>query len=73
MWDELPRSCKAVIATAAFAGLRKGELKNLRPEDYDGSSLNIKRAAWRKHLNDSNGKRDIWTRWDHPYPALARL
>jgi hypothetical protein len=59
--DALPQPCSAVVAIAAFAGLRKGELRGLRPEDYDGTSLKISRAVWRKHLNDPKGKRGIGT------------
>lgn len=61
MLEILPQPAKAVVAVAAFAGLRKGELRSLRPGDYDGSSLKIRRAAWRKHLNTPKGKRGIGT------------
>ena len=57
----LPRPAKAVVAVAAFAGLRKGELRSLRLEDYDGSSLKISRSAWRKHVNQPKGKRGTGT------------
>jgi hypothetical protein len=30
-------------------------------EDYDGSSLKIRRAAWRKHVNQPKGKRGTGT------------
>jgi integrase len=55
----LPLNALTVIAIAAFTGLRKGELRTLRPEDYDGSSLKVKRAAWRKHVNTPKGKRGV--------------
>ena len=57
MLDILPQPAKAVVAIAAFAGLRKGELRGLRPGDYDGNSLKIQRAAWRRHMNEPKGKR----------------
>jgi integrase len=59
MLEVLPQPSKGVIAVAAFAGLRKGELRSLRPEDYDGSSLKILRAAWRKHVDSPKGKRGV--------------
>lgn len=57
----LQQPAKAVVAIAAFVGLRKGELRSLRPEDYDGASLKISRAAWRKHVNSPKGKRGTGT------------
>jgi integrase len=59
MLEVLPQPSKGVIAVAAFAGLRKGELRSLRPEDYDGSSLKIRRAGWRQHVNRPKGKRGV--------------
>jgi integrase len=61
MLEILPQPAKAVIAIAGFVGLRKGELRSLRPEDHDGASLQIERAAWRKFVNDPKGKRGIGT------------
>jgi integrase len=45
------------VAVAGFAGLRKGEIRSPRPEDYDGSSLKIEPAAWRHHIARPKGKR----------------
>jgi integrase len=59
--EVLPHPAKAVIAVAAFTAIRKGELRTLRVEDYDGSSLKIRRSAWRKHINEPKGKRGIGT------------
>ncbi len=42
----------AVISVAAFAGLRLAELRGLRWSDYDGESLMIRRAVWRRHVVD---------------------
>jgi hypothetical protein len=39
MLDILPQPAKSVIAIAGLAGLRKGELRSLHPDDYDGSFL----------------------------------
>jgi integrase len=32
-----------------FAGLRPGEARGARWEDYDGKTLSVKRSVWRKH------------------------
>lgn len=47
MLEVLPQPAKAVVAIAGLAGPRKGEIRGLRVEDYDGSSLKITQAAWR--------------------------
>lgn len=57
MLKVLPQPSKTMVAIAAFAGLRKGELRGLRPGDYDGTSLRVLRAAWRRHVDDPKGKR----------------
>lgn len=57
MLEVLPQPSRSVVAIAAFAGLRKGELRGLRTSDYEGTSLSVLRAAWRRHVNDPKGKR----------------
>lgn len=44
------RQAAAVISVAAFAGLRSAEIRGLRWSDYDGQSLQIRRAVWRTHV-----------------------
>ena len=46
------RLVKAVIAVAAFAGLREGEIRGQWWEDDDGEVLNIRRSVWRTHLKE---------------------
>lgn len=43
----LPLLAKTLIATAAFAGLRRGELRGLEWSDYTGTTLTISRSIWR--------------------------
>ncbi len=57
MLEILPQPARAIVAVAGFAGLRKGEIRGLRPEDYDGRTLKIERAAWRHHIAKPKGKR----------------
>jgi integrase len=33
-----------------FAGLRPGEARGARWQDYDGKTLNVKQTVWRKHI-----------------------
>ncbi|MGB7133292.1 MAG: tyrosine-type recombinase/integrase, partial [Candidatus Sulfotelmatobacter sp.] len=46
MLQFVPEPSRTVLAVAAFAGLRRGEIEGLRWEDYDGENLNIVRAMW---------------------------
>lgn len=61
MLEILPQPARAIAAVAGFAGLRKGELRALRPEDYVDGTLKIQRAAWRGHIEKPKGKRGAGT------------
>ena len=49
--DVLPILTKSLVATAAFAGLRQGELRGLEWTDYTGTELTINRSIWRSVVN----------------------
>jgi integrase len=49
--DLLPLLAKSLVATAAFAGLRQGELRGLEWTDYTGSKLAINRSIWMSVVN----------------------
>jgi len=40
---------QAAIGLVYFAGLRPGEARGARWEDYDGKTLRVKQSVWRKH------------------------
>lgn len=40
---------QTAIGLMFFAGLRPGEARGARWEDYDGKTLSVKRSVWRKH------------------------
>jgi integrase len=40
-----------VIMVAAFTGMRESEIRGLRWEDYDGTSLRVRRSVWRTVIN----------------------
>jgi len=48
----LPEPAATVVATAAFTGARKGELRGLTWELYDGSEIRIMRSVWRGHVDE---------------------
>jgi integrase len=49
--DILPLLEKSLVATAALAGLRQGELRGLEWTDYTGTELLIKRSIWMSVVN----------------------
>jgi integrase len=49
MLTYLQEPARTVIAVAAFTGLRLSELRGLRWEDFDGSSIRVSRSVWRTH------------------------
>jgi integrase len=49
--EPLPLLPKAVVATASFAGLRRGELRGLEWPDYAGESLTVCRSIWKTFSN----------------------
>src|SRR6202051_2610545 len=49
--DSLPLLEKRLVATAALAGLRQGELRGLEWTNYTGTELVIKRSIWMSVVN----------------------
>jgi len=49
--ERLPLLEKSLVATAALAGLRQGELRGLEWTDYTGTELVIKRSIWMSAVN----------------------
>src|SRR6266480_5088051 len=43
---------QTAVALMFFAGLRPGEARGARWEDYDGKTLSVKQSVWRKHTTD---------------------
>jgi integrase len=50
--ERLKLQAQTAIALMFFAGLRPGEARGARWEDYDGKALSVKRSVWRKHTTD---------------------
>jgi integrase len=55
--ENVPPLAQAVIATAAFSGRRKGELRGLEVNDYTHEILIVRRNVWRKEIGTPKGKR----------------
>lgn len=43
---------QVAIGLTFFAGLRPGEARGARWQDYDGKTLTVKQSVWRKHTTD---------------------
>jgi integrase len=52
MLEVLPEPAKTVVATAAFTGLRRSELRGLRWEDVGEAELNVRRSVWNTHIQE---------------------
>lgn len=52
----LPEPDRTLVATAAFTGLRKSELRGLHWQDYDGATLTITRSLWRGFLGEPKSR-----------------
>jgi len=64
----LPEPAATVCAVAAFAGLRRSELRGVRWEDYDGDQIKVKRSVWEAFTNPPKTKRSKAS-----VPVIARL
>ncbi len=64
----LPEPSATVCAVAAFAGLRRSELRGVRWEDYDGEQIMVMRSVWEGFTNEPKTKRS-----KSPVPVIPRL
>jgi len=68
MLNVLPEPAATIVAVAAFTGVRKGELRGLLWENYDGEQILISQSFWRGHLLEP---KTIQSR--APVPIIAQL
>jgi len=64
----LPEPAATVCAVAAFAGLRRAELRGVRWEDYNGEQIMVMRSVWEGFTNEPKTKRS-----KSPVPVIPRL
>jgi integrase len=55
----LPEPARTIVATAAFTGLREGELRGLDVTDFNGETLRVSRSIWRSHVNAPKGAGEV--------------
>ncbi len=68
MLDLLPDPAATVLATAAFTGLRKGELRGLRWENLAGDEMQVTHSVWNCHVSDPKTRAS-----KAPVPVIAPL
>jgi len=64
----LPLLPKAAVATAAYAGLREGELRGLEWTDYAGDVLSVNRSIWKTVVNKPKTRASA-----KPVPVIRQL
>ena len=68
MLDMLPEPAATIVAVAAFTGVRKGELRGLLWENYDGEQVLISQSFWRGHHLEPKTRQS-----KSPVPVIAQL
>jgi integrase len=68
MLTALPEPAATVVATAAFTGARKGEIRGLLWENYDGCEIGIMTSVWRSHVEEPKRPRSKGS-----IPVVAQL
>ncbi|HTC61570.1 MAG TPA: site-specific integrase [Candidatus Saccharimonadales bacterium] len=68
MLAALPEPARTVVLTAAFTGLRKGEIWGLCWEDFTGKELNVNRSVWNGVINPPKTSRS-----KAPVPVVKEL
>jgi integrase len=68
MLNVLPEPASTIVAIAAFTGVRKGELRGFRWENYDGEQVLISQSFWRGHALEPKTRQS-----KAPVPVIATL
>ena len=48
----LPEPARTIVMTAGYTGLRKGELRGIRWEDYKGGQIHVAQSVWNGHVSE---------------------
>jgi integrase len=68
MLGVLPEPARTAVATAAFTGVRRGELSGLLWENFDESSIKITQSVWEGHVTRPKTKKSA-----APIPVIRPL
>jgi integrase len=66
--NAVPETATTIVAVAAFTGVRKGELRGLLWENYDGEQVLISQSFWRGHVLEPKTRQS-----KAPVPVIAQL
>jgi integrase len=64
----LPEPAATIVSVAAFTGVRKGELRGVLWENYDGAQVLISQSFWRGHTLEPKTRQS-----KAPVPVIAQL
>jgi integrase len=64
----LPEPAATIIATAAFTGLRRGEIRGLLWDNYTGQELRVTRSIWNSTPDEPKTEKS-----KAPVPVIAQL
>jgi integrase len=64
----LPEPAATIVAVAAYAGLRRSEIRGLRWEEYDGIALKVTRSVWEGFVGEPKTEASA-----DDVPIIARL
>jgi integrase len=65
---ELSEKPAAIVATAAFTGVREGKLRGLLWQDYSGTQIWVTQSVWRGYVQELKTKASM-----APVPVIAEL
>jgi integrase len=65
----IPDPARGAVAVAAFTGLRAGEIRGLRWEDYTGEELRVSRSVWRLRVGPTKTEE----KGQNPVPVIPLL
>ena len=68
MLKVLPEPASTIVAVAAFTGVRKGELRGLLWENYDGEQVLVSQSFWRGHALEPKTRQS-----KAPVPVIMQL
>jgi len=64
----LPEPASTIVAVAAFTGVRKGELRGLLWENYEGEQVLVSQSFWRGHALEPKTRQS-----KAPVPVITQL
>jgi integrase len=64
----LPEPAATIVATAAFTGARRGEIRGMLWENYIGDAISVTQSVWRGHVDEPKTRKS-----KAPVPVIPEL